>query len=195
MTCRVTHSRGWVGSLASSPIEAKLIRTYAARRQDETGDCLHIACPAELIKFQSIPERQEFTLVHKPHFEVVCPQFPIGRYRVDYVMGRVVYDVENDAQGNPVEILRRLPLIVVECDGHDFHEKTKEQAARDKERDREIQIAGYAILRFTGSEIHNNPGDCVDAINRCFAEARLRFRERHDVRRDRMSAALTGSEV
>ena len=32
--------------------------------------------------------------------------------------------------------------IVVECDGHDFHEKTKEQAARDKSRERDLRSGG-----------------------------------------------------
>ena len=41
--------------------------------------------------------------------------------------------------------------IVAECDGHDFHEKTKDQVARDKSRVRDLEIAGWRILRFTGS--------------------------------------------
>lgn len=46
--------------------------------------------------------------------------------------------------------------IIIECDGHDFHEKTKEQAQHDKERDRFLTSKGYIILRYTGSEIYNN---------------------------------------
>src|SRR5262245_34455764 len=41
--------------------------------------------------------------------------------------------------------------IVVECDGHDYHEKTKWQASRDKRRDRILQRLGYRVFRFTGS--------------------------------------------
>ena len=51
--------------------------------------------------------------------------------------------------------------VVVECDGHNFHEKTKEQAARDKKRDRDLTSSGYTVMRFTGSEIHKNPSVCV----------------------------------
>ncbi|WP_339161742.1 DUF559 domain-containing protein [Siminovitchia sp. FSL W7-1587] len=43
--------------------------------------------------------------------------------------------------------------FAIECDGHDFHEKTKEQAARDKRRERDLQSAGIHVIRFTGSEI------------------------------------------
>jgi hypothetical protein len=48
-------------------------------------------------------------------------------------------------------------FVAVECDGHDFHEKTKEQAERDKRRDRDLQSIGWAIARFTGSEIVRDP--------------------------------------
>ena len=54
--------------------------------------------------------------------------------------------------------------VVVECDGHDFHERTKEQAQRDKARDREMTAHGYTVLRFTGSEIYRNAANCVSEI-------------------------------
>lgn len=49
------------------------------------------------------------------------------------------------------------PCLIIECDGHEFHEKTKEQARNDKRRDRSMIIDGFKILRFTGSEIWENP--------------------------------------
>ncbi len=52
-------------------------------------------------------------------------------------------------------------LFAIECDGHDFHEKTKEQAARDKKRDRDLMENGITVIRFTGSEIHENPYRCA----------------------------------
>lgn len=54
--------------------------------------------------------------------------------------------------------------IVVECDGHEYHEKTKEQAQRDKQRDRDFLSQGILTLRFTGSEIWKNPKKCVEEI-------------------------------
>lgn len=51
--------------------------------------------------------------------------------------------------------------FVIECDGHEFHEKTKEQVARDKERDRNLMENGITVIRFTGSEIYNNPFKCA----------------------------------
>lgn len=58
--------------------------------------------------------------------------------------------------------------VFVECDGHDFHERTKEQAERDRSRDREIQSADIIVMRFTGREIWRDPFDCVgEALEAC----------------------------
>lgn len=47
--------------------------------------------------------------------------------------------------------------FVVELDGHDFHERTKEQASRDKKRDRDLAAIGLPVIRFTGSDIYKDP--------------------------------------
>lgn len=70
----------------------------------------------------------------------VSPQAPIGQYRVDFLVKNYGSEVG----------------VIIECDGHDFHEKTKEQAKHDKERDRWLTSQGYKILRYTGSEIYND---------------------------------------
>lgn len=54
--------------------------------------------------------------------------------------------------------------VVIECDGHDFHDRTKEQAKSDRQRDRDMQAKGFAIFRFTGSEIHNGAGHCAREV-------------------------------
>lgn len=54
--------------------------------------------------------------------------------------------------------------VLVECDGHDFHEKTKEQVEKDNEREYELKMAGYEILRFSGSQIYNNPFKCANDV-------------------------------
>jgi Protein of unknown function (DUF559) len=45
------------------------------------------------------------------------------------------------------------PIIVVECDGHQFHERTPEQASKDKRRLRMLQRLGTLVLPFTGTDI------------------------------------------
>lgn len=54
--------------------------------------------------------------------------------------------------------------MIIECDGHDFHEKTKEQAQKDKSRDRILKASGYTVFRFTGSEIYRNAAGCAREI-------------------------------
>lgn len=51
--------------------------------------------------------------------------------------------------------------LAVECDGHDFHERTKAQAAHDRRRDRELLMLGIPTLRFTGSEIYRDAARCA----------------------------------
>ena len=96
--------------------------------------------PIERIAFYALVGARE---IFKCQVKV---QWPIGKYRADFL----VYS--DSGKGDK---------IVIECDGHDFHEKTKEQAQRDKKRDRDMQIAGYKVYRFTGSEIHRTRGQCV----------------------------------
>lgn len=76
-------------------------------------------------------------------------------YRVDILL---TYTLDR------IEEHHSCKYLVVECDGHNFHEKTKQQAQKDKERDRNLQIAGYPVLRFTGSEIWKNPMKCAEEI-------------------------------
>jgi very-short-patch-repair endonuclease len=54
--------------------------------------------------------------------------------------------------------------IGIEVDGHDWHEKTKQQASYDRARDRAIQRVGWRLLRFTGSDVYRNAKQCVREI-------------------------------
>lgn len=54
--------------------------------------------------------------------------------------------------------------IVIEIDGHDFHERTKEQAQRDKSRDRYLTAEGYTVFRFTGSEVYRDIYHVADEV-------------------------------
>lgn len=81
----------------------------------------------------------------------LTPQASIGSYRVDFLLWF--------AMGN------HFGGVAIECDGHAFHEKTKEQASKDKFRDRFILAAGFPTMRFTGSEIFKDPISCCDQIS------------------------------
>lgn len=73
-------------------------------------------------------------------------------YRLDFMLS-----VDSHVLGVPVPPAR----LAIECDGHQYHERTKEQAQRDKRRDRDLQSAGFGVARFTGAEIFASPEDAA----------------------------------
>jgi very-short-patch-repair endonuclease len=90
----------------------------------------------------------------------VHPQVIIGKYVVDFL---ITYEIPNTSK----EL-----MIVVECDGHEFHEKTREQVARDKERDRFMTLEGYTILRYSGREICEDPFSVVRDVQHLICKFR-----------------------
>jgi very-short-patch-repair endonuclease len=128
---------------AESPIEQLLLIALRANADMQPFTQIHFCCTEEL------PERPEFDQA-----AFVYPQAKIGTYRVDLA----IWDASL-----PFE-LRNPRMMIVECDGHDFHEKTKEQARKDKQRDRFLQSKGYKVLRFTGSEIWADPDACAEEV-------------------------------
>ena len=110
----------------------------------------------QLVMFQLFAQKQRgLILEYKPQYE-------IGKYRLDFAVWATATPLDQLITAAIDRTHRRMlklsgkGLIVkyaIECDGHDFHEKTKEQAARDKKRDNIIQSKGWKIFRFTGSEI------------------------------------------
>jgi hypothetical protein len=76
----------------------------------------------------------------------IVPQQSVGRFRADFL------------------VTTRRGQIVVECDGHDWHERSRWQAMRDKLRDRILASQGIFTLRFTGSEIWADAIDCAAQV-------------------------------
>lgn len=75
----------------------------------------------------------------------IKPQYKIGNYRADFL----VY--QNGLLEHPTT------PVVVELDGHDFHDKDKHQRTYEKSRDRFLVKQGYKVLHFTGSEVVADP--------------------------------------
>jgi very-short-patch-repair endonuclease len=90
-----------------------------------------------------------------PCFLKLVPQYQWNDCRVDFA-----YFIS----GKPE------PCLFIECDGHNFHERTPEQAERDRRRDRLMQEAGIPVLRFTGREIYRDPSGCAFQISRFIVE-------------------------
>lgn len=68
-----------------------------------------------------------------------------GKYRIDFA------DVDR--------------MIAIELDGHSFH-SDKEAFENDRVRERELEEAGWRVLRFAGTEIYRDVSKCVsDAVS------------------------------
>lgn len=90
-------------------------------------------------------------------------QHSLLKYRVDFAITNERVETQGDSYKDSMGYMGPIRLCI-ECDGHEFHERTKEQAARDKRRDRELATAGWTVFRFTGSEIWKDPRGCVDQV-------------------------------
>jgi very-short-patch-repair endonuclease len=99
----------------------------------------------------------------RPWLVRVFCQAPVLSYRADFLFEVV--------RGE--EIVGR---IVVECDGHDYHERTPDQAERDRSRDRKMTLAGYQVLRFTGREIYRDPSICMNEAFKAIIDIAVKTR-------------------
>ena len=96
------------------------------------------------------------------------PQAQLGEHRVDFLLtAKYPYYLSHlrklpDGREvrEPKEIQKERKIII-ECDGHDFHDRTREQARKDRSRDRALQSLGYRVFRYTGSEIWSNVFMCA----------------------------------
>jgi very-short-patch-repair endonuclease len=73
----------------------------------------------------------------------IYPQHPVGKYRLDFAIPD--------------------KRVAIELDGHQYH-KTKYQRTQDAKRDRWLYGQGWHVLRFTGTEIHQDLDRCIDEI-------------------------------
>jgi very-short-patch-repair endonuclease len=80
---------------------------------------------------------------------IISCQHKIDKYRVDFFIS---HKSASMARENKPAI-----MIVVECDGHDFHDKNEIQRRYEKKRDRHMQKLGFRVFRYTGSEIVKDP--------------------------------------
>lgn len=136
-----------------SPIERLFLLSFLER------ECLgffhYFFCREERLPFEypdpksEIADESEATIDYYGCEMKLIPQFRITEFfTVDFL----------------IYIPSRNVKLVIECDGHDFHEKTKEQAIHDKKRDRKLITNGFLILRFTGSEIYNNRNGVINEV-------------------------------
>ena len=138
----------------------KSVFVYSSKDIDEhwlawsfsDGVCTEFSSPTEALRhaiqqiasyeFES-PMEAGFYSAASDMIPGLVPQFVIKPYRVDFALPH--------------------KKIVIEVDGHDYH-KTKKQRTNDAERQRFLEMSGWHVIRFTGSEIYRDATKCaIDA--------------------------------
>jgi len=139
--------------------------------------CLHVNLPISML-FPSIDDdavEQIKNFRETEHYRPCClivPQGPFADYEEDvqYRVDFAILGIKPSYDENFI-YKRNVNKVIVECDGNEFHEKTKEQVIYEKKRDRFLQSYGLKILRFSGSEICSDPFGCAEEVkNFLFAE-------------------------
>jgi len=124
------------------------------------------------------PIWEEYVPLSKLNVLLIEPQKPIGDHRVDFLL--TYRGNDRESFGKPRDQWKDRPFhsqLIVECDGHDFHEKSKEQAARDKKRDRALQDLGFKVFHFTGHQIWNDVFGCAqEAVGSLLKDARRQIK-------------------
>ena len=82
-------------------------------------------------------------------------------YRVDFYVSDYIVSSKGGV-GCYKEYVLKKP-IVIELDGFDYH-KNKKQVNYDYERETVLKLAGYDVIRFTGSQVYNDVFGCLDKV-------------------------------
>ncbi|KGM44471.1 hypothetical protein JY97_00565 [Alkalispirochaeta odontotermitis] len=123
-----------IGSeLCESPIERTILPALLIA---EWVGCEHFPAKVASAELGEVPNLIE------PSRALIVPQLRVAGRRLDFALFL------------PIELA--VNGFAIECDGRDYH-----NAIDDVDRDIEMAKAGFATLRFTGSQIHNNPFECA----------------------------------
>lgn len=153
--------------LCESPIEKRFLKTFmvnypgVAVTLSDGIHWLHQGFKDDFILGFDLRVYPQFTL-EIPHFHYGSNDLEQKKYRADFLFRLIgPYSPFSHTATLADQSVHNL---IVEVDGHDFHEKTKEQAARDKRRDRDMVSSGYSVMRFTGSEVASNCDELIKEV-------------------------------
>ncbi|WP_341222206.1 endonuclease domain-containing protein [Polaribacter atrinae] len=127
-------------------------------------------CLTCIFDLQSPLERKLFLALNKQYVRFET-QYPLN-WRGEKI------SIEGKSYNNPKnnfkEVLtvadfyieKRDIKLCVYTDGHTYHERTEEQAQRDKRIDRKLQELGFKVLRYTGKDLNESADKIVDEIKK-----------------------------
>lgn len=122
--------------LCASPAEVSFGRALIGRRgwHDYSEACSALGCGALFAKESDMGD-------------FICfSQMPVDDYKVDFAF-----------------ILQKNPMVCmgVEVDGFQYHDRTPEQALRDRLKDRRLLRRGISVIRFTAHEVMFDAERCA----------------------------------
>lgn len=88
---------------------------------------------------------------------------------------KIPYLENQRVAGWEVDILIPSGHLAVEIDG--FYHLSTTQQKKDEEKTAQLTAAGYHVLRFTNTEIHEDCAACVGLINNLLEEYKTRVKE------------------
>ena len=138
--------------------------SYLFETKDRIERC---ESPIEQLFFIAITTLEEIACYSKGYVDIdrykwaeagmdISEQCKIDKYRVDfmirYTKGQLI-----DSQNQTAYPENKSKTIIVELDGHAFHERNEKERRYEKKRDRFLASKGYHVFHFTGSEVVRDP--------------------------------------
>ena len=125
-------------------------------------------CVTCLFQLQSPLERKLFIELKRANI-YFQPQYPLNWYGQQISIDGKTY---HDPKNNFKEVLTVVDFYIdksgvklcVYTDGHTYHERTEEQASRDRNIDRKLQELGFQVLRYTGKDVNEDTTKIIGDI-------------------------------
>lgn len=125
-------------------------------------------CVTCIFDLQSPLERKLFLELKRANV-YFQPQYPLNWYGQKISINGKTYD---DPANNFKEVLTVVDFYIekgnirlcVYTDGHTYHERTEEQAQRDRNIDRKLQELGFQVLRYTGKDVNEDTQKIIGDI-------------------------------
>ncbi|EAZ79289.1 endonuclease domain-containing protein [Algoriphagus machipongonensis] len=127
-------------------------------------------CLTCIFDLQSPLERKLFLALNKKYIRFEA-QYPLNWKGENISIAGKTYD---NPRNNFKDVLtvadfyieKKGVKLCVYTDGHTYHERTEEQAQRDKRIDRKLQELGFQVLRYTGKDVNENTDLIVNEIKK-----------------------------
>lgn len=175
-----------LGDALIKPLEVRAEATLGSESPIEARLLTELLDGADVFSSEEAIVRGLGVDTSSPH-RVIRARLRFGVDAVIVPQCRVAAEMVDTSAWIPVATPKRLRLdlavvvpsrsvaVAVECDGHAYHDRTAEQAAADRSRDRALQVLGWNVARFTGTDINREAKTVAVAVLR-FCEDLARTR-------------------